>query len=497
MFKRILCCMLCLLLVPALCHAETAFTMAGYDGEDSTHSWETNQFFTRMQVKTGVSFTYQQYTNRSQWQTAKANMFATGELPDVLFKAALTTPELIDYTQSGQLIDLKPLLEQYAPNLWAYLTQNPDALKAITLPSGMIGALPAIQPQSSQNVLWINKTWLDALKLQAPTDMGSLKAVLTAFRDGDPNQNGKKDEKPLMFLGPWELKFLSHAYGVVANNYNIYLDDAAQVRYWPSEDSFWALAADLRDLYQAGLIDKDGFQTADTLRRITDDDATVTYGAFFAPTAVSLLPFTQSGNYIVLEPLAYEGKQVYRDLQIGVTRGTFAITSACKDPAALIKWVDVLYGEPGAVEAMAGVEGDVYIEQEGGLWGWKGGIESIDSTVLAELSIYDTGDMPWLFPQGFYERYEDAEVRRVYAELHKLDPYLKAPFPVYTLTNEQSAQIAPLQDALGRYVDETLARLVIGELELTDENKAAFIAGLDERGMAQLVAFWQGVADAQ
>ena len=148
MFKRFLCCLCCVLMavLPVASMAEASFTMAGYDGEDSSHDWNTNAFFTRMQERTGISFTFAQYNKEADWQKAKEAMFAEGgQLPDVLFKASLTTPELIRYTESGQLIDLKPLLEENAPNLWALLQQNPEWLKAITLPSGKIGALPSIQ----------------------------------------------------------------------------------------------------------------------------------------------------------------------------------------------------------------------------------------------------------------------------------------------------------------------------------------------------------------
>ena len=101
--------------------------MAGYDGENSTHDWNTNGFFLRMQERTGLTFTFDQYTSLEKWQAAKDAMFAPGgNLPDVLFKAALTSEEMICYSDSGQLIDLGPLLEENAPNLWALLEANPD-----------------------------------------------------------------------------------------------------------------------------------------------------------------------------------------------------------------------------------------------------------------------------------------------------------------------------------------------------------------------------------
>ena len=61
----------------------TALTMAGFDGESSNHNWSENEFFTRMEARTGITFTFDEYTSRDQWQTAKNTMFSTGELPDV------------------------------------------------------------------------------------------------------------------------------------------------------------------------------------------------------------------------------------------------------------------------------------------------------------------------------------------------------------------------------------------------------------------------------
>lgn len=494
MQRRAFCCLICLLLALApAAMAEGNFVMAGYDGEGSTHDWNTNGFFVRMQERTGLTFTFDQYTSLEKWQEAKDAMFALGgELPDVLFKAALTTPELIRYSDSGQLIDLGPLLEENAPNLWALLEAHPDWREAITLPSGKIVALPAIQELAPQNAMWINQTWLERLGLEAPTDWESLHEVLTAFRDRDPNGNGKRDEIPFAFLGPWELKFFSHAWGVAASDYNIYLDEAGQVHYWPAEESFWEMALALREFYQEGLLDPDGFITADALRRITDEDAEAVYGVFFAPTPVNLVPYDMSVDYALLEPLVFEEKQIYRDLCGEVTRGTFAITSACEDPAALLAWVDVLYTEEGAIAALAGTEGEDYVVGEDGSWTWKGGLEAMTASTLSELSVYDTGDMPWLFPDAFYDRYDEDNVQRVNGELRKLNACVVEPFPVYTLTEEESARALELQSQLGPYVDETLARVVLGELD-ADEAQT-FVEGLEERGMQEMIDLWQSVA---
>ncbi|MBE6909887.1 MAG: hypothetical protein E7474_10030 [Ruminococcaceae bacterium] len=47
-------------------------------------------------------------------------------------------------------------------------------------------------------ILWINCDWLETLGLAIPRTTDELRAVLEAFRDGDPNGNGVADEIPLL-----------------------------------------------------------------------------------------------------------------------------------------------------------------------------------------------------------------------------------------------------------------------------------------------------------
>ncbi len=470
------------------------FTMAGFDGDESAHIWETNGFFTRMEERTGIGFTFEEYADYDKWQTAKENMFATGQLPDVLFKAELTSQELLRYTDSGQLIDLRPLLEENAPNLWALLTEHPDWLAAITLPNGKLGALPTLTDLPAQNAMWINQQWLDKLHLDMPTDTESLRAVLEAFKENDPNQNGKRDEVPFTFLGSWDLKFMSHAFGLVSNDYNIYVDESGTVCFAPAQPAYARLLTYLRGLYQDGLLDQNGFYTVDALRKSTDSEAAVTYGVLMGANPLALYPYAQAEPYVLLPPLSYEGKQVYRDLSGGqVTRGTFAITSACKDPAALLRWVDLLYTKEGAVLALAGEEGKDYTLDNAGNWQWAGGLTAVSQEQMNAVSIYDTGNMPWYFPLDFYNRYQEAGVGRINSEIMTLQSYIVEPFPAYTLTQAQRETVLPLQKELGTYVDESFARFVLGEVDITDETLTSFYEGLEERGLTEFLAFWQAI----
>lgn len=489
-----LCCALCLLL-PLASLAETTYAMAGFDGDESHHDWGTNAFFERMQAHTGLTFTFDQYTDYTRWQQAKQTMFTDGPLPDVLFKAALTAREQAEYAAQGELIDLKPLLAENAPTLWALLSANTAWLAAATLPDGKIVALPSLSDLAPQNAMWINREWLDRLGLTMPTDLDSLLAVLRAFQSGDPNQNGKADEIPLSFLGPWDLKFLAHAEGLVANDYGVYLDETGTVRYMAEQDGFIRLLQWLRAAWQEGLMDPSGFTTSDALRTVQDEEAAAPYGLFFGPNPMNLLPYETALQYELLPPLQYEGKQVYRDLSGGFAGGAFAITSACADPAALLRWADTLYTAEGAVEAMAGKAGEDYTLAADGSWTFAGDLQTQSSYLLYDLSVYDTGTMPWLFPTDFYIRYQNEGVATVSAELLALNAWLKSPFPAYTLTPAQLDEVQAIQDTLGAWADTAVGSIVLGETPLaTQADIAAYRAALQAHGSAQMVAFWQQVA---
>ena len=266
--------------------------------------------------------------------------------------------------------------------------------------------------------------------------------------------------------------------------------------FMPDQDEYITLLQNLSSLYAAGLMDTDGFYTADTLRTVSDSDADATYGVFFGPNPMNLLTYDLATQYALLMPLAYNGTQIYRDFDSSIMRGAFAITSACDDPAALLGWVDVLYTEEGATEAMAGIAGEDYIVDEDGTWNYANA-EANSSYILYDLTIYDSGTMPWRFPLKFYRSYENKELTSISQQLTELQKYLVTPFPTaYTLTPAQEAEIDPLQDALGRYVDESLARFVLGEWDVQDADTiAAYKAGLRENGMDAFLAFWQGIAD--
>lgn len=498
MNKRMFCLVLALMMLLSVFAAaeETVYTMAGFD-DTQYRSWESNAFFSRMQEMTGVSFTFQQYKKADEWAAAKAGFEKDGELPDVLFKAALTTSECMALYEKGVLVDLKPYLEECCPNLWAFLQEYPEVTEAITLPGGQIVALPYIKPHGTQNYIWVNETWLKNVRMEMPADKDSFQKVLEAFRDGDPNRNGKQDEIPLSFLGPFDLKFLAHAYGLVGNDYNIFVEEG-QVKFLPLEEEFLPFLKWCREMYAQGLLDNQGFYTTSYMRseQASADKETTVYGMVMGPMAFDVIRNEKAYEYAIMMPLAYEGKQVYRDFSGITLRGTFAVTSGCADVKKMLAWVDNMYTLEGYLLQNLGKENEDFFFNSDGTW-------QLTEATLANSFYPATG----LISQGattpgaafpeFDRKDADQNNAKIIDQQDAFDGYLIQPFPAYSLTEEESLEAEKRQAVLGPYVNRMMARFIRGDEELNDESYAAFVKELKEKyDVEGFLAFWQKIYEA-
>lgn len=517
MKKRMFCLVLSLLVLfsGAACAETKEYVMAGFD-DTQYRSWETTAFFEEMndqplmpvgdqaeaetketKEETILHFNFEVYKKSDEWKAAKAAMTKDGQMPDVLFKAALTSSECQSMLENGVLIDLSDMIETCCPNLNSLLQLYPQVKKAITLPEGQIAALPYIKPIGTQNYIWINETWLQNLNLEMPEDRDSFVEVLRAFRDMDPNRNGKKDEIPLSALGPFDLKFLAHAWGMTANDYNIFVEDG-QVKFMPLQAEFRDFLEWCHMLWEEGLLDKESFSTTSDWRekKATNSKDYALYGVVMAPLVHDVVQNEKADEYVIMMPLSYEGEQVYRDFSGPAVRGTFAITSACDDPESMLRWVDQMYAPKGYELIFFGKEGKDF--RYNALGQWEGTEEAVANQFFTMTRLLGGGaTAPGIVNNEMERKVPDDNAMRIMDDQEAFSTYTRMPFPYYTLTNEQAQAIAAMQNRLGAYVDTMMGRFIIGDVELNDENYTAFINALsDEYNVEDFLAFWQQIYEA-
>ena len=260
-----------------------------------------------------------------------------------------------------------------------------------------------------------------------------------------------------------------------------------------------------------GLISSDAFRTTQTARetasQLTNSSSSSSSSSKTPQTVgalISIAPYmqvrsTDTTNYTAIAPLEARGRRAFRELIPAVSRGTFAVTSACTDIAEALKFVDYLYTEEGGRLINAGREGVNYSLQPDGSWKWN--VDS-DYTALSELLarsvIGGDGVTPGLEPAAFERNSEIAADNYSRRQIDAIRQYLVAPMP---LTRAQSAadetRIAELQAALGTCVDTAIANFAIGITPLDDENWEAFQQQLRDEGVEEFLALWQAKLDAR
>ncbi|WP_438347633.1 extracellular solute-binding protein [Paenibacillus sp. FA6] len=143
--------------------------------------------------------------------------FASNDIPDLFFTAASNQKWITENAALGALKPLDEYIDKY-PTLKDAV--YPTAWEAAKY-DGKTYAIPVLGDgnKATDNV-YIRKDWLDKLKLEVPTTLEELEKVSTAFRDQDPDGNGKNDTYGLVaYDNMMGWSFLYGAFGVIPGYY--------------------------------------------------------------------------------------------------------------------------------------------------------------------------------------------------------------------------------------------------------------------------------------
>ena len=174
-------------------------------------SMEENALTKWLKDQTGYNIEIVEYSGGTDIATQiSTTIAARQELPDILWGVNIGTTTVSTYGKEGYFADLKPYFddkEGASKTFWSRMDeglsqyQKDYVVRKMTDPdTGGIYGVPVVETSLVDGLdfmVWINTEWLDKLGLSKPTNTDELYDVLVAFRDKDPNGNGKKDEIPL------------------------------------------------------------------------------------------------------------------------------------------------------------------------------------------------------------------------------------------------------------------------------------------------------------
>lgn len=184
-------------------------------------------------------------------------MFASEEYPDIFRPIGGFDQTLIS---QGAALPLDELLPKYAPNVWKNIPKEAwDVVRSAT-PDGKIYYVPKVYLVPERAAL-IRQDWVDAVGMDMPETVEEYKELLRAFRDDDPNGNGKQDELPTSGreFGKW-MDHLFAIYGVAmwegVPEWDTY---EGEIQYAGVSKNMKAAISFIRDLYEEKLLDNETF----------------------------------------------------------------------------------------------------------------------------------------------------------------------------------------------------------------------------------------------
>lgn len=359
---------------------EVTFTLMinGVDDGKFYEKLENNILWKQLKEKTNVNFEVMYLQSGSE----TFNLLVADEAyGDILWGGPiLESTEASKYIDAGRLVSLSEYVEdeKLMPNLNAYLAEKPTAKKLITAADGDIYTLPAsngVDGNSLESPIWINKGWLDKLGLAVPTTLDEFVNVLRAFRDKDPNGNGKKDEIPYLAStgadnGFTHTEALLGMFGIATKSAT--LDDFVtvkdgKVQYAPIMEGYKDCMKFLNQLYEEKLLYQNCVDaTVSNLNSIMSQDTCVV-GCM---TLKEPIETAYADDYVCIAPPKVEGYETNWYLHPAYlgSHGTFYVTDKCENVDILMAWMDQLYELETAISYSMGTPGEGRVTYENGVY---------------------------------------------------------------------------------------------------------------------------------
>lgn len=480
-----------------------------------TKDINTMQWLKNLQNDRNVDVEWQQIS--ADWDQKKSAMFASGEIPDLLFGATANS----DYVQyNGLFEDLKPLIEQYAPNVQAMFKEVPTTEIICTTLDGKIYGITNFKCVWPKTVgtTFINKQWLDTLNLQAPTTWDELEKVLQAFKKEDANGNGDpNDEIPMDFTGGFTGGFsaihLLDCTGLQTSaDQDGYFAEDGKVGNIFVDERFKRVIKFMQKLWSQGLINEEtvtqDYSKFQSLAR--GEGTTAKVGFTWGWESGDRFGNKLQDQYISLPPMK-ENKDskdftyTYDYYIQNYVTNRVAMSSKCKNKEAAMNFIDGFYDEKYSMQVFFGGMNDVdkCIKDNGD--GTYQVLPPSDPNV-------DPGTWKWTnaFADNgpFYIRKDlklklGTDMERVTKEKAVYDEYMdkidlkKDIFPSIFMkyTQDEENTLAMNQANINNLVDQTWSSWMTDTTKDIDAEWDSYVSALQNAGMTENLAIRQKAFD--
>ncbi|GEM_PF-848590 len=331
-----------------------------YNVDTKGMSLTDNEYVDFLQEKTGVRIQIE--SPGSSGYMEKLNiLMASGDYPDAFMVTAGNKNTLMKYGADGMLVDLRPYIDSGKYPNFSKIPE--EAWLSVTDEEGHVWGFPYHRHDAYNQVVYINKTWLDALNLQIPRTIEEFYEVMKAFTERDPDGNGQHDTFGL--LGNSDLSYGGRIFKAAF--------DAETYKYVDGEllppeltEEYKQYLIFMNKLIQENILDPEWPTTNSTIFR--EKVNTLKYGVFNGFWHFqSNLEFADGvfDHYIAIElPLRPNGEKSKFSFNT-LSRHFIGIPITTKDVDGLMAFFDWVLSDEGTRYVYLGIEDFNYTMKDG------------------------------------------------------------------------------------------------------------------------------------
>lgn len=419
-------------------------------------------------------------------------LIATNELPDISY---LTAADAAQFGPDGVVIDLKPLIDEYAPHIKALFDKYPNAPISVRGKDGGIYGIPAfdLEPGKFHRMWFARKDLVEDYGLDYPETTDELYQFLKVFQERNPGSYPLVPRSSYNLYEAMHIAFMGDnrvAGGIIFDN------EEEKYLLAPEHEGFKDMITFLNKLYKERLLDMEYASIDDRLweQKLLNEKGFVTYawrtrGAFFNRSFKKTNPDSDY-NLFAMPPLAAPtGRRVvFKPDPVGGS--VWSISSNCDSPVAAVKLLDYLVSEKGQILTNYGIEGLSHEKNAAG-------------KVVKALGDFNDPTHSSEKCRQIGARYDGfriiglSDLSAPGEEFIKRDeiigPFLVPDNKPLPSTPEIIEVEKEYHDTIDQYYTENLTKFVMGRTKITDENIDNLIQELKDMGGREIVDTYNDV----
>ena len=435
-------------------------------------------------------------------------MIASADLTDMIYYhiAGANPAKLL---QDKVIVPLNEEFEKgNAPYLSAMYEKYPEHKKQSMLDDGTLFYFPdlSLSVETRAGGPAVRADWLKKLNLNAPDTIDDWHNMLVAFRDGDPNGNGQKDEIPVsgVKVGPGESKVESiESFACMFGIAQLYFQENGKIKFGAYDPRYKDFLTTMNQWYNEKLIDPEFASNDDDTfsAKVTNSLCGAwfaringVFGRYITATRETNPAFDLVG---VGWPVGPGGKafNLRSNMNMLVPQDGMAITGKNKYVSETVRYLDYAYSDPGHMMMAWGLEGDTYTMVNGEPVYTEKVLHNPDGLNMQDVSCqyqYTGGSWGWTDAYAFLQVLswqQQRDALKTWREKGDISLML----PPLNMSAEENTRFSSIMGDVNTYVNEMFPKFVMGVEPLSNFDQ--YIATLKDMNIEEAIALNQAALD--